>query len=995
MKTFRFFFLLLSGLAGSFCALGQPTITMTSTIPTPICPGASASLKFNVNDTRAADNKYALHFYLSSYPKTPSSQAEYDQAVAVIYNLGSFVSTSGGKNNRSADFTMPKTLPGGAYKVFIVSQSDVYFNDFFSNIFTLKPLTTLTISGNPTITAGTPALINISLTGTAPWTFDYNDYSEEYRSAGFLRTATVNTLPYAITPRMPTFSTPIIYNNVYVRNLRDASGCPGPNTVSGSATVTATPLELSTFLDKTSVCAGGSLNAQYATGNSSIRLQADFKPIVQLSDASGNFGNPINLATGALGTPTTAVTIPGGVAAGNYRIRIIAAPATPDQNVLIVPRSAAITITKADKPIVANTNPTVCQGEASVTLSATGAGTLKWFDFAGNGLAGPPTQGTGTAGSYGYSVAQVLGGCESERVGITLKVKAKPAAPVVQPKSLCQNDPSYTLQAGGNNLRWFNSSDGLWNGNGSTPVVSTGSVGTQTFKVDREEDGCRSDKATVIVTVNAPPAAPIVANPAAVCQYTDAPNLTANGQNLKWYATETGGSGTATLKPNTDQPGTTAYWVSQTDKGCEGPRAKIDQTINLASPDPTFTTNLVLLCKDQTTTPVTALGQNLKWYDANGNTALAAAPTPSTTQTGDIKYRVSQTSNGCESKKVELLVQVRNTPGAPGVVPVSLCQNQTAKPLTPTGDGLSWYEQETNGTSQTALTPQTGTLGEKAYWVSQRFGACEGPRAKLIATVYPVPDKSVAAGKDFCVNDPATALVAGGDALRWYTTADRSSPAQASITPATDKSQNVTYYVTQTRNGCESAPTAVVVRVRAKAVATLSGDDKVFAYDSTAIRIRLAGDGPWSFTLWNGQAITTETTPFVKWVTPNPTAATATYKLLGIRNDCGTGDVGNAYTLTIQQPLATEPAPGPLLSLLLYPSPATTQCTLAWQAPAGVGVTLRLITLTGRVAWQVQRTGTGQQQTDVVDLSQLAAGLFFADLQTTDAQRKTSTLLKQ
>ena len=999
MNTFRFLFLLLSSLAGSLCAVGQPTITMTSTVPTPVCPGASVSLKFNVNDTRATDNKYNLRFYAPDYPKVPGTLAEYNQALYTVYDVGSFVSASGGKNNRSADFTIPNSLAGGSYKLYITLQDLSFNNPAFTNNFLVRPLTTLTISGSPTVIAGQPALINIALTGTAPWTFDYNDYSQEYGGALYLRTATVNTLPYAITPRMPTISTPITYNSVFVRNLKDASGCPGPNTVSGSATVTATPIQFFTQLDRSSVCTGEDLSVRWGPTSANAQLKPDFIPVVQLSDAGGNFGSPTDIGKGPAGyytstNNTLTAKIPATAGGVGYKIRVVSSRA--DYNALLSASPQAVTITTLEKPVVANANPTVCQNDASVTLSATGLYPLKWYDFAGNALGGAPTQGTGTPGSFGYFVAQANGSsCVSERVGITVKVTAKPGAPSVQAKSLCQNEASYTLQAGGSNLRWFNSSDGLWNGNGSTPVVGTGSVGPQTFKVDQEKDGCRSDKATLTVTVNAPPDKPIVSNPTAACQYADAPALTAPGQILKWYTAETGGSGQNTAKPSSDQPGTVSYWVSQVVNNCESNRAKIDQVINPASPDPTFTTNPVLLCKDQVTTPLVAVGQSLRWYNASSNTALAAAPTPPTTQTGDITYRVSQTSNGCESKKVDLLVRVRNTPGAPGVVPVSLCQNQIAKSLTATGDGLAWYEQETEGTSQTALTPQTGTLGDKSYWVSQRFGTCEGPRAKLTTTVFTVPAAPTATGKDFCINDPATALTATGEALRWYATADRTAPAQPGITPATDKSQNSTYYVTQTRNGCESTPTAVLVRVRAKAIALLSGDDQVFAYDSTAIRIRLDGDGPWSLTLWTGQAVTTSTTPYVTWVTPSPTAPTATYKLRGIRNDCGTGEVGNAYTLTVLPPLATEPTPGPLLSLLPYPSPATTQCTIAWQAPSGRGVTLRLLTPTGSVNWQAHRTGTGQLQTERVDISQFAAGCILVDIQTDDAQRKVAILLKQ
>ena len=288
----------LGGLLSSLGALAQPTIYQASTVTDPICPGIATSLIFNVNDTRAADNKYTIYFYPASYSPVPTTQAEYDKASFAISNLGSFraVIGSGTLNQRSANFTVPQSLAGGRYKIFIASQVSSFFNTDFSNPFTIKPLATLTISGNPAVIAGQPALINITLTGTAPWTFDYNDYSQEYGGAGYLRTATVNNLPYAITPRMPTISTPITYNNVFVRNLKDASGCPGPNTVSGSATVTSTAIQFFTQLDRSSVCTGEDVSIRWGPNSTNAQLKPDFIPVAQLSDAGGTLATQPKLA---------------------------------------------------------------------------------------------------------------------------------------------------------------------------------------------------------------------------------------------------------------------------------------------------------------------------------------------------------------------------------------------------------------------------------------------------------------------------------------------------------------------------------------------------------------------------------------------------------------------------------------------------------------------------------------------------------------------------
>lgn len=59
---------------------------------------------------------------------------------------------------------------------------------------------------------------------------------------------------------------------------------------------------------------------------------------------------------------------------------------------------------------------------------------------------------------------------------------------------------------------------------------------------------------------------------------------------------------------------------------------------------------------------LTATGTSLKWYaDNTTTTALAGAPTPSTTKIGTTKYYVSQTLNGCEGPRAEITVKVSQT----------------------------------------------------------------------------------------------------------------------------------------------------------------------------------------------------------------------------------------------------------------------------------------------------------------------------------------------
>ncbi len=84
--------------------------------------------------------------------------------------------------------------------------------------------------------------------------------------------------------------------------------------------------------------------------------------------------------------------------------------------------------------------------------------------------------------------------------------------------------------------------------------------------------------------VYAPVAPTLKATTVSLCQGSMTHPLTAIGTNLKWYTVATGGTGSTTaISPNTATVGTTSYWVANaTTVGCEGPRAKIDVTINVS-----------------------------------------------------------------------------------------------------------------------------------------------------------------------------------------------------------------------------------------------------------------------------------------------------------------------------------------------------------------------------------------------------------------------------
>jgi hypothetical protein len=155
---------------------------------------------------------------------------------------------------------------------------------------------------------------------------------------------------------------------------------------------------------------------------------------------------------------------------------------------------------------------------------------------------------------------------------------------VISPVVYCKNTNASELSATGTNLRWYTSAT---EGTPftSTPIPSTENIGSTNYYVSQTLNNVESERAEIIVNVEAIPLAPTVVSPVYYSIDDQAIELIATGANLKWYSSETIETElTATPIPSTATIGTTNYYVSQTIGICESLRASIAVSVN----DPTI-----------------------------------------------------------------------------------------------------------------------------------------------------------------------------------------------------------------------------------------------------------------------------------------------------------------------------------------------------------------------------------------------------------------------
>ena len=281
--------------------------------------------------------------------------------------------------------------------------------------------------------------------------------------------------------------------------------------------------------------------------------------------------------------------------------------------------------------------------------------------------------------------------------------------------------------------------------------------------------------------------------------------LGVTGQNLKWF-NESGAEIPATTMIANGE----TYYVSQTIGDCESDRASF--TIHIqTTPAPTVERTTVEYCQqdDMTVADLGASGAGTLVYYFNGTTVNVT----DVLQSG--VYTVKQIINGCESVNgVTVNVTIHNTPAPTGETTQSFCEinNPTIADLVVNGTAVKWYASID---ATVALPIDTALEDGVRYFASQTTNDCES-ESRLAVTVSINEILAPTIDNDnplFCIDEAATLadISVIGSNVKWYTSLTDVTPLLATTTLV----DGVTYYATQTINGCESVERlAVTVQVQ-------------------------------------------------------------------------------------------------------------------------------------------------------------------------------------
>ncbi|MVM36418.1 T9SS type A sorting domain-containing protein [Spirosoma sp. HMF3257] len=864
---------------------------------------------------------------------------------------------------------LPSTLANGSYRFLIASTSTNVVSS--TSTINITALPTMSLSGSSSNIAGSQAAVQVKFTGTPPWSVDFTDYRSDV-APNYVRTITTSASSTSINPTLFFTST---YDKSFIKGFKD-SGCGTSTAINGSSQIIVTPLVITTGSLSGTYCPGSVITVPFTTNS---QLPTDAICQVQLSDSNGSFQNGTIIGTGSRTSPISATLSQSLTPGAGYRLLIIVQKPTSqsgiDYNDAINSTSGTLIVNRPDAPKV--TDLYFCSGTVLSPLTATGTN-LKWYSEVNEQpLSGTPTPLNDR--SSRYFVSQTVNGCESPQATLNVYSKSVPSPPSLTSVTLCQGaQGQFSTSIIG--ALWYTSATGGV-GSAQPPTLNSQAAGDQVVYVTQTVNGCESSRAAVKATVYAIPTAPTFQVPVPLCQYATATALTAVGQSLTWY--DQSGKLNGAPVPETSVSGTKSYSVSQKVNGCESPRTQIDQVIRVAPATPTATS--VRFCVGELPRSLTATGSTIKWYTTiTGGTSTSTSPAFLTETPSVLTFYVTQTdNNNCESLRLPISVSVVAPPAAPTVNSSQVvCQFAKVSSLTASPNtGLVWQGSGINGISDIAPTPATTQPATYTYLVSQKAGTCTSIASSITFTVRKLPDPpKVVSPATFCIGQTSSVLSATADGpLTWYTNVDHSGSSSSQIVVNTNRASATTFYVTQTDNfKCESQNSILDVRVSTKATARLTGDGDIYPGDSTAVRVRLTGDGPWSFTNWNKQVINTSDSLYVKWERP---AATRSFAITNLTSACGVGDILNIYTLLVRTPLGNQAIVEPVL-LKAYPNPTTGDIIVDWSSPVKQDINLQILNSEGKIIRQVTRESTNVLQTEHFQIDSQPTGQYILQITT-------------
>ncbi|WP_276133692.1 gliding motility-associated C-terminal domain-containing protein [Polluticoccus soli] len=577
------------------------------------------------------------------------------------------------------------------------------------------------------------------------------------------------------------------------------------------------------FFKDSLLCVGDTISVPYTVWPGFFSAGNVFT--LQLSNATGSFASPLNLAT-KTSTTSDFITcvVPAGITPGSgYRLRIIASNpgyVFPDNG-----RNISIGSSIPAKPVATNNGP-LCAPGATLNLSASTATTGVTWQWSGpNGFAAT-TANTSTSNllvnaAGDYIVTAILLGCTSSDT-TTVVVNSKPAKPGTTSNApLCSGN---TLNLTANSV-----TPGVsytWTGPSFTSALQNPSRANSQpamsgmYIVTASLNGCSSAPDTVNVTIHQVPQPAAAAN-GPVCT-GDTVKLSSSGGfpgiSYLWQ-------GPASFSANTQnatilnaagiQSG--YYVITFNNNGCTG-KDSVLVAVKTSPAAATIVSNSPVCAGDILNISASSItaGVSYLWSGPNGFTSSSQSSLfPNVTPAAAGNYKVTVSLNGC-SVSTNAVVVVNPLPAIPAAANNGpLCSGDilllTSSSTTP-GVSYSWSGPGAFFSPvQNPVVSGTSTAMSGYYTVSASLNGCSS-MANTYVVIKPLSVPMAGSNSPICEGDTIKLTSGGvwGATYSWAGPGGFSSGSNATVISPATKANAGDYVIKHTLNGCEASDTITI-----------------------------------------------------------------------------------------------------------------------------------------------------------------------------------------
>ena len=749
------------------------TPTITAGGPTTFCAGGSVTLTssagstylWSTGATTASINVTTSGSYTVRVTNADGCQSAASSATIVTVNAlpATPTITAGGPTTFCAGGSVTLTSSAGTSYLWSTGATTASINITSSGSYTVRMTnangcqsaasvaTTVTVNAlpaAPTITAGGPTTFcaggSVTLTSSAGSTYLWSTGAT---------TATIN----------------VTTSGSYTVRVTNAIGCQSAASSATVVTVNALPVTPTiTAGGPTTLCAGGSVTLTSGAGSSYL------------------------WSTGAT---TASINV---TSSGSYTVRVTNANGCQSA------ASAATVVTVNALPVVnAGTDVTILNGTSTplnATVTGTGPFTYSWSpagQLVNSFIEDPTTVNLPATTIFTLTATSTTTTCSnSANVTITITGGALTSAPTAAPGTICAGEivQLNAVASGGNagsyTFTWTSLPAGFSSAIAdptANPVVNT------TYWVS-VFDGFTTVNSSVLVTVNALPATPII-TPGGLTTFCLGGNVTLTSSAATTYLWS---NGATTASINVAAAGSYSVIVTNA-SGCQSATSAATLvTVNSLPATPTITPGgATTFCAGSSVTLTSSAGTSYLW----SNTATTASINVSTA--GSYTVRVTN-ANGCQSASSSpIVVTVNALPATPTITaggPTTFCIGGNVILTSSAGTGYLWSN------AATTLDINITSTGSYTVQVTDINGCQSAPSVATAVTVNTLPaTPTISAGgpTTFCAGGSVILTSSAGANYLWST---------AAITSGINITTSGSYSVQITDgNGCQSAPSAATV----------------------------------------------------------------------------------------------------------------------------------------------------------------------------------------